>query len=65
MFFNPEVALSSEVESSIIGTFEGKAPLFCPVARLYVMIIVFSIISMSLTFSGRCADIVAFEGSPA
>ncbi len=65
IFFSPDVGVICADGFSAIGTLLGNAILFCPVARLYVMTIVLSIISMSWTFSGKYVEIVDFEGSPA
>lgn len=65
MFFNPEVVVICEDEFSTIGTLLGKAILFSPDAKLYVIMTVLFAISISLMFSGRCAEIVDFDGSPA
>ena len=47
MFFIPDVAVSLAEGFSMIGTSLGNAILFCPVANLYVITIVSSMISMS------------------
>lgn len=65
MFFTPEDVVSCADGFSMIGTLLGNAPLFNPDAKVYVIISILSVISISLTESGRCVATVDFEGSPA